>query len=447
MTTDPQVEKFRVAAENGNPAAQFNMGLWHLRQPGAGPFPKPATDWFRRSAEAGVAPAQTMLGRMYLGYPGGERDADAARRWFQLAAEQGFTEAHYQMAELSVASGATEEHYQDARRWLEMAASGNHPLALCQLAYLLDEGIGGRADRLRSIKLYQQAASAGVPRSWNQLGQYFFDGHGFEADQTMALSCYLRAAKANYPGAAKAAADITARLSETELGAANSLTDEQLTAVDANAALITERAECTPEVLSQDPRIAVLHNLFTVSECQHLIAISQPHLRPSMVVSEEGKNVPDEIRTSWEMFFDPEFKDMLVWIYERRLARLSNTRPEQGEPLLILRYEPGQQYKTHVDYFDPKLPGQKKVIDETGQRFLTMLTYLSDVEAGGGTEFPKLGIRVEPERGTTLAFHNVTPNGLPDPRTKHAGLPVEKGVKWLATRWVRDRDWTGARSS
>lgn len=446
MVMDPQVDKFRAAAEKGNPAAQFNMGLWYLRQPGAAPFAEPAVEWFSRSARAGFAPAQTMLGRKFLGHPGGERDADQARRWFLLAAEQSFTEARYQLAELSVATGATDEHYRDARRWLELAVSDNHPLAICQLAYLLDEGIGGRADRAVSIALYQKAAVAGVPRAWNQLGHYFREGHGFEPDIRAALACYLRAARASYPGAATAAEAIRAELPEGELDAANALADEQLVAVDIVPERIPERPECTPEVLSKDPRIAVLRNLFTVSECQHLIAISQPHLRPSMVVSEDGKNVADKMRTSWEMFFEPEVKDMLVWIYERRLARLSNTRPEQGEPLLILRYEPGQEYKTHVDYFDPKLPGQKKVIEETGQRFLTMLTYLSNVDAGGGTEFPRLNIRVEPEQGTTLAFHNVTPDGLPDPRTKHAGLPVDKGVKWLATRWVRDRDWTGARS-
>lgn len=446
MNTDPQVDKYRSAAEEGNPAAQFNMGLWHLRQPGAGPFPQPAQDWFRRSAEQGFAPAQTMLGRIYLGYPGGPRDTGEARKWFLLAAEQGFAEACHQLAELSVASGADDAHYADARSWLEKAASQSHPLAVCQLAYLLEEGVGGAADRARAVALYQQAALGGVPRAWNQLGFYFATGHGFDANQKCALACYLRAAESSYPGAEHAAVKMKEALAADELAAVDAISDNDLVTAPVESQLIKPRPECVPEVLSKDPRIAVLRNLFTPTECQHLIAISQPRLQPSMVVSEEGTNVKHQMRTSWEMRYEPEFKDMLVWIYERRLARLSNTRPEQGEPLLILRYEPGQEYKTHVDYFDPKLPGQKKVIEETGQRFLTMLTYLCDVDAGGGTEFPKLGMRVDPEPGMTLAFHNVTPDGEPDPRTKHAGLPVEKGVKWLATRWVRDRDWAGPRS-
>lgn len=441
MSTDPQFEKFRAAADAGNPAAQFNLGLWYMRQPGAGPFPEVAQAWFAKAAEAGFAPAQTMMGRMCLGYPGGSRDVQAAQRWFRKAAAQDFAEACLQLAELAVASGATEEHYAEAREWLGKAVAGEHPLACCQLASLLEQGIGGATDPGAAIALFRRAARAGVPRAWNQLASYFAVGHGVARHFGMAIAAYERAAAKQYPGAAAAASVLQA---ESEAGQ-DAFDDAQLLGVPVSESRFQPRPECRPEVLSEDPRIAVLRNLFTPTECQHLIALSAPHLSPSQVVSEEGKNVKHAMRTSWEMRFEPEYKDMLVWIYERRLARLSNTRPAQGEPLLILRYEPGQEYRTHVDYFDPALAGQKKVIEETGQRILTMLTYLSDVTAGGGTEFPKLGIRVDPEPGMTLAFYNVTGDGQPDPRTKHAGLPVEQGTKWLATRWIRDRDWQGAR--
>ncbi len=442
MSSDPQFEKFQSAAAAGNPAAQFNLGLWYLRQPGVGPFPKQAQQWFAKAAGAGFAPAQTMLGRMHLGYPGGERDLDQAASWFERAAAQDFPQACYQLAELAVARGASHELYAEARRWLQKAVTLQHPLAPCQLAYLLEQGIGGETEPAAAIALYRQAARAGVPRAWNQLGRYFADGHGVAQHPGMAIAAYRRAAAKQYPGASEAAE----ALATSDGVAAAYFDDQQLLGVPITAEQFLPRPECKPEVLSEDPRIAVLRNLFIPTECQHLIAASAPHLSPSQVVSAEGKNVKHAMRTSWEMRFEPEYKDMLVWIYERRLARLSNTRPEQGEPLLILRYEPGQEYKTHVDYFDPALAGQKKVIEETGQRILTMLTYLSDVAAGGGTEFPKLDIRVDPEPGMTLAFYNVTGDGQPDPRTKHAGLPVEQGTKWLATRWIRDRDWTGERS-
>lgn len=445
MSNDPQIEKFRSAAESGNPAAQFNMGLWHMRQPGAGPFPPPAQDWFAKSAQAGFAAAQTMLGRIQLGYPGSPRDTDAARQWFLRAAEQGFAEASFQLAELAVATGDDDAHYSEARDWLEMAIEIDHPGAMCQLAYLLEEGIGGAADCGRAIALYQQAASAGVARAWNQIAHYFRIGHGCRADGAMALAAFRRAAKKGYPNADKAADDVDRELDKAQKERAEALSDDDLLAAQARSGEFKPRPQCVPEVLSEAPRIAVLRNLFTAPECQHLIATSRPFLEPSRVVSQEGRNVKDDKRTSWEMRFYPESKDMLIWIYERRLARISETRAAQGEPLMILRYEAGQEYQTHVDFFDAELPGQKALIEANGQRVLTMLTYLSAVEAGGGTEFPELGITVEPDPGSTLAFYNVMPGGQPDPRTLHAGLPVQRGVKWLATRWVRDRDWVDSR--
>ncbi len=445
MSRDSQFEEFSQAAEAGNPVAQFNMGLWYLRQPGARPFPPPAREWFGKAAEQGFAPAQTMIGRMHLGFPGGGRDAAAARLSFALAAEQGFAEAQYQLAELCVATGDDVRHYSEARNWLEKASAADHALAMCQLAYLLDEGIGGATDPGRAIALYQRSAELGMPRAWNQLGHCFEIGHGLAQDPELAAAAYRRAAERQYPGAARAATRLEASMQDSGKRRSAAAADTDLTGAPTGRSFVP-RPECVPTVLSGSPRIALLKGLFSQTECQHLIAAAKPHLEPSRIVSDAGDNVLDHNRSSWEMRFYPEAKDMLIWIYERRLARLSETRAEQGEALLILRYEQAQEYRTHVDFFDPELPGQKAHIEASGQRILTMLTYLSEVEEGGGTEFPALGITVEPEAGATLAFFNVTPDGQVDRRTLHAGLPVTSGTKWLATRWIRDRDWVDPRS-
>jgi prolyl 4-hydroxylase len=99
------------------------------------------------------------------------------------------------------------------------------------------------------------------------------------------------------------------------------------------------------------------------------------------------------------------------------------------------RYQVGQEYKQHRDYFtDSK---------HTAQRLVTVFAYLNDVEAGGNTAFPILGVSVRPERGKAVRFTNTHPDGKPDPDTLHAGLPVIRGEKWLATLWFWDRpfDW------
>jgi len=75
-----------------------------------------------------------------------------------------------------------------------------------------------------------------------------------------------------------------------------------------------------------------------------------------------------------------------------------------------------------------------------------MLLYLSDEFEGGATSFPRYGVTVRPRAGDAVAFSNTLPDGSVDQRSLHAGEPVTRGVKWLATRWIRARPydpWTG----
>jgi prolyl 4-hydroxylase len=71
------------------------------------------------------------------------------------------------------------------------------------------------------------------------------------------------------------------------------------------------------------------------------------------------------------------------------------------------------------------------------------MIYLSAVTGGGQTRFPETGLIIDPDPGTGLLFFNVQPDGRLDPASLHAGLPVERGTKWLATRWIRERRYTG----
>jgi prolyl 4-hydroxylase len=74
---------------------------------------------------------------------------------------------------------------------------------------------------------------------------------------------------------------------------------------------------------------------------------------------------------------------------------------------------------------------------EPNQRILTALVYLSDDYEGGETTFPHIGLSFRGRTGDALIFRNAGPDGRPDPLSLHAGLPVTKGIKYLASRWIR----------
>jgi prolyl 4-hydroxylase len=65
--------------------------------------------------------------------------------------------------------------------------------------------------------------------------------------------------------------------------------------------------------------------------------------------------------------------------------------------------------------------------------------YLLPPEEGGETEFPDAGVTVVPKQGSAVYFEYQDAQGRLDHLTLHAGLPVIRGTKWIATRWIRER--------
>ena len=192
------------------------------------------------------------------------------------------------------------------------------------------------------------------------------------------------------------------------------------------------------------PRIILFGNLLSAEECDEMVHLSRGKLERSSVVNNEtGAYDVHPHRTSYGTYFNRGENDLIRRI-EQRIAELVQFPLEHGEPIQILHYEPGGEYKPHFDYFDPKQPGNEQVLTQGGQRIATLIMYLNDVEAGGSTVFPEVGIDVLPRRGNAVYFAYCAENGVLDPRSLHGGSPVGVGEKWIATKWFRERDYVGS---
>lgn len=186
------------------------------------------------------------------------------------------------------------------------------------------------------------------------------------------------------------------------------------------------------EPLSEAPAISCIRGFLSGRECDYLITLAKPCMRPSVVIDpRSGRRMPHPVRTSAGMSFGPTQEDRAVHLINRRIAQATGTDVRCGEPLHILSYKNGQEYRPHVD----TLPG----VDN--QRFWTVLVYLNDGYEGGATRFEQVGIAFAGCRGDALIFRNVDSAGESDPLTRHAGLPVQRGEKWIATRWIRERPY------
>ena len=186
------------------------------------------------------------------------------------------------------------------------------------------------------------------------------------------------------------------------------------------------------EVVSEAPHLVRFPGLFTAEECRYLIEAAAPMLAPAVVVDPAtGAQRPDPVRVSDSAGFTLPLENPAVHALNQRLAAASGTGWAQGEPLQVLRYRPGGEYKPHFD----ALPGL------ANQRILTMIVWLNEDYEGGETLFMQTGARLKGRTGDALLFRNALPDGRRDPASGHAGLPVTGGEKLIASRWIRARPY------
>lgn len=183
-----------------------------------------------------------------------------------------------------------------------------------------------------------------------------------------------------------------------------------------------------PEMLHKSPDIKLFRSAFSHEECAYILRVAKPDYKRAFVTDQAtGEERIDPVRTADETHVHWLIENPLLHAFNRRLAALSGTRPDQGEPMQILRYRPGQQYLSHYDY----IPGAKN------QRILTALIYLNEDYTGGETSFTRLGIKVRGRIGDVLLFPSVMADGRREVDSEHAGLPVTDGVKLIVSRWIR----------
>ena len=209
-----------------------------------------------------------------------------------------------------------------------------------------------------------------------------------------------------------------------------------------SASPTSQRLAATPGALrlpASGLDIFVVRDFLNAKECAGLIKRIDTRRQPSIVLG--GYDDP-EYRTSESCNLDPS--DPLVRSVEVKIAHLVGIDPRHGETVQGQRYATGQQFKPHHDFFyvdQPYWPDQERA---GGQRSWTAMIFLNQPEAGGQTAFPEANIKVTPRTGNLLAWNNLDEDGLPNPHSLHQGMPVEAGVKYIVTKWFRERPWTPA---
>lgn len=401
------------AAESGDAEAAFRLGRWHAGQRDF----DAARRWFAAAAAAGHAAAANELGVFALYALDREQpDAVQASEHFRRALAAGNGEAGYRLALIALGERVFAFDAQAAMDGLHRAARAGYAPAqrALGLAWL------GAGDAEAARAAFVVALNGGDVPSAFLLGRL---ESGAVADGLLgwAAAHGLPHARA-YARAAAPPPSLPA-----------------LALPSAPSAEVLDAALPAPREHRAKPYVATFEGVFSTLECEYVMALASAQLRPSQVIdAQSGERRRHPNRTSSSMAFSPYDDDVWLRVLQRRLARLAGLPLHRAEELAVLRYAVGEEYRPHRDYLRPGDPAEFAA-DRPGQRVRTIFCYLNDVPAGGATDFPLLGVRIEPRQGRVVMFDNVLDDGTPDASTLHAGMPVERGEKWLATLWLRER--------
>lgn len=348
------------------------------------------------AANAGSLPAALQLAAWELIGLGGPVDVPAAVARLRVAADRGHGPASTLHAQLIAAGAGGLERDFDAvlARLLEAARSGE-PRATVQLAILIPEAPENSGVR---TALMRAAAAAGEP-----IARTFLE-RSPPAPPSLPIDWHEVAGRVAWP---------------------------HLRPLPAR------------DLRSERPRIAALRGLFTADECIYVALKGMPMLRPARIVARDGSSTVDAMRSNETAKFGLLEADAVVQSLDLRVAAALGHPAQNGEGFALLRYQVGQQYLPHCDWIDPGREATRADLERWGQRIATCVVYLNDAFEGGTTEFPKVGLELRGGVGDAFAWDNVLPTGEVDPLALHAGRPPTQGMKYLLSKWMRDRSQVG----
>ena len=187
------------------------------------------------------------------------------------------------------------------------------------------------------------------------------------------------------------------------------------------------------------PRVGVIEGFLPRPMCDWLIERTRPRLAPAEIMNEAGQTLKAATRTNLGAHIALEHSDLVIQTARARIGTSLGVPIAHQEFPNVLNYNVGQQFRPHVDFLDPAIPGMHDDLKRGGQRIATFLIYLNEAFEGGETDFPNLNWRYKGKTGDALFFWNVSAAGQVERQLVHAGMPPTKGEKWLFSQWVRSK--------
>ncbi len=194
------------------------------------------------------------------------------------------------------------------------------------------------------------------------------------------------------------------------------------------------------EQVADDPLVLVVDDFLSAGECKHIMNLARPKMKRGKVTLDDEVAF-SEGRTGSTAWV-PHDSTPIVRKVVSRVSELIGISTRNAESLQVVHYAATEEYKPHHDAWKAGTERHANRTANGGQRMVTALMYLNEVDAGGATGFPKLKLEVDPIPGRMVLFHNT--KGMTNDvhkKSLHGGMPVHHGEKWACNLWFREHEY------
>ncbi|XP_046453899.1 prolyl 4-hydroxylase subunit alpha-1-like isoform X1 [Daphnia pulex] len=188
------------------------------------------------------------------------------------------------------------------------------------------------------------------------------------------------------------------------------------------------------------PLLVIYHDVIFDEEIETVKKLAHPRFKRTTVMnSATGKLETAKYRISKAAFLKNEEHHHVLKM-SRRVGAITGLDMSTAEDLQVCNYGIGGHYEPHFDYARKNETIGFNKDSGWRNRIATWLFYMSDVEAGGATVFPALNVALWPQKGSAAFWYNLFPNGEGNELTRHAACPVLTGSKWVANKWIHEKN-------
>lgn len=189
------------------------------------------------------------------------------------------------------------------------------------------------------------------------------------------------------------------------------------------------------QIYNQEPLIFTIDDYLSDLECKHIMTYMT--CMGHGLVTSDHTFVKDNARKCEVRWVSHDSSNVLNNI-AKRIANTVYKAIGTAEDFQLVKYVKGGEFKSHFDGWHHNDTAESNNNLERGQRIVTCICYLNDVNEGGETEFTNLNLKIKPKKGRVLVFYNVKKDtNMLHPLSEHCGCPVIDS-KYIVNLWFRE---------